>query len=92
MSRLTKVFLAYATTSPGCVASHSKDSLRFPNIFGLWRQLQENRKANDGDRFHQGSISVRLDLEMSQVNKGSDGEKGSDWIVDEQAVRYLFCP
>ena len=30
-SRLTKVFLAYTTTSPGRVASHSKDPLWFPN-------------------------------------------------------------
>ena len=60
MSRLTKVFLAYVTTSSGRVASHSKEPLWFPNICYLMvspaRHSLSQWLGSCSSRWHFGQI------------------------------------
>ena len=87
---MTKVFLSYIATSPGQVVSHLKEALWFPNTCCLMAHLQDVCKASDGGLVHRGSISARLDLEIGQDVKETEGEKDDGRIADEQAVRHLF--
>ena len=89
-SRLTKVFLAYATTSPDRVASHSKDPLWFPNTCCLMASPAGHSKSQWLRSCQRGGISGRLDLEMVWDGEDTDGEKDGGQIVNEQAVRQLF--
>ena len=76
-SRLNRVFLAYATTSPGRVESHFKDSWWYQNTCCLMVIKAGHSQNQWGD--------------LVQVGGGIALEKGNGRIEDEQGKCHLMC-
>ena len=81
---MTRVFLAYATTSPGWVACHSNDLHGTQSLVASQITELDSCGASEQDLVLFRDNSGKLDLEKDRDNEGIALEKGGDQTVGKQ--------